>query len=165
MREVTAEKDYEKMGTSRKICLVCNSGGHLLQLYRLKEWWMSYECFWVSFKKPDAVSLLKYEKVCWIYHSTARSVGNSLLNAFLAFRILLKEQPGIIVSNGAGVAVPFFYVGKLLGCKLIYVEVYDRIDSPTLTGKLVYPITDVFVLQWEEQRRFYPKGVILGQVL
>jgi len=60
------------------------------------------------------------------------------------------------------VAVPFFYIGKILGCKLVYIEVFDRIDLPTLTGKLVYPITDLFLLQWEEQKRFYPKGIVIG---
>ena len=48
------------------------------------------------------------------------------------------------------------------GDKVVYIEVYDRIDKPTITGKLVYPISDLFVLQWEEQKRFYPKGQVLG---
>ena len=50
-------------------------------------------------------------------------------------------------------AVPFFYLGKLMGKKLIYIEVYDRIDKATMTGKLVYPIVDSFIVQWEEQKK------------
>ena len=45
---------------------------------------------------------------------------------------------------------------------MVYIEVYDRIDKATITGKIVYPISDLFVLQWNEQRRFYPNGVVLG---
>lgn len=148
-----------------KICLVSSSGGHLLQLHILKEWWKKYPRYWVTFKKEDAVSLLEKEKVYWSYFPTNRNIKNLIRNTFLALKILLKEKPEIIVSTGAGVAVPFFYVGKLIGAKLIYIEVYDRINLPTLTGKLVHPITDVFILQWEEQKKFYPKGEVWGQLL
>jgi len=148
-----------------KICLVCSSGGHLLQLHVLKDWWRNHARFWVTFQKEDALSFLTGETAYWAYFPTNRSIKNLIRNAFLALKILLKERPDLIVSTGAGVAIPFFYLGKLLGAKLIFIEVYDRIDSPTLTGKLVYPVTDFFALQWEEQKRFYPKGKVLGQLL
>jgi len=148
-----------------KFCLVSSSGGHLLQLFVLEEWWKKHERFWVTFKKEDAISLLEKETVYWAYFPTNRNIKNLIKNIYIALKILFKERPDIIVSTGAGVAVSFFYLGKLLGAKLIYIEVYDRIDSPTLTGKLVYPITDAFVLQWEEQKKFYPKGQVLGQLL
>jgi len=148
-----------------KICIVCSSGGHLFQLYILKNWWMKHKRFWVTFKKEDAISLLVNEKTYFAYHPTNRNLKNLLKNTFLAWKILKKEKPDIIVSTGAGVAVPFFWVGKLLKSKTIYIEVFDRIFSPTLTGRLVYPVTDVFVLQWQEQKKFYPKGKVLGQIL
>jgi len=148
-----------------KLCIVCSSGGHLFQLYALKEWWTKHERFWVTFKKEDAISLLENEKIYWAYFPTNRNLRNLIRNTFLAINILYKERPDLIISNGAGVAIPFFYIGKLFGSKLVYIEVYDRIDTPTLTGKIVYPIVDVFVLQWEEQKKFYPKGIFLGQLL
>ncbi len=148
-----------------KICLVCSAGGHLFQLYLLKPWWKKHNRFWVTFKKPDALSLLQGEKIYWAYYPTTRNLWNLLRNTYLALRIFIKEKPGIVVSTGAGVAVPFLWLGKLFGAKTVYIEVYDRVFSPTLTGKLVYPVTDLFVLQWEEQRKFYPKGVYLGGLL
>lgn len=148
-----------------KLCLVSSSGGHLFQLFILRKFWEKHKRFWVTFEKEDALSLLENEKSYWSCFPTNRNIKNLIRNTFLALKILRKERPDIIVSTGAGVAVPFFYVGKLLGAKLIYIEVYDRIDSPTMTGKLVYPITDVFLLQWQEQKKFYPKGRVLGQLL
>jgi len=148
-----------------KICLVCYSGGHLFQLNILKDWWIKYERFWVTFKKADAESLLKEEKTYWAYQPATRNLFNLVRNTFLALKILRKERPDIIVSTGAAVAVPFFYIGKLMGIKTVFIEVFDRIDSPTLTGKLVYPVADAFVLQWEEQKRSFPKGIILGRML
>jgi len=86
-------------------------------------------------------------------------------NTLLAIKILRREKPDLIISTGAGISVPFFYVGKLLGSKLVFIEVYDRIDSPTLSGRLVHPLVDAFILQWEEQKKFYPKGRVLGRLL
>ena len=90
---------------------------------------------------------------------------NLFKNTFLGAKILFNERPDIIFSTGAGVAIPFFYIGKLLRIKLIYLEVYDRIDSPTLTGKIVSPIVDKFLVQWEEQKKFYRKADLWGQAI
>jgi beta-1,4-N-acetylglucosaminyltransferase len=148
-----------------KLCFVCSSGGHLHQLYVLKPFWKKYERFWVTFQKQDALSLLNGERFFAAYFPTNRNLKNLLRNTLLAIRILWNEKPDIIISNGAGVAVPFFYFGKVMGIKLIYIEVYDRISEPTLTGRLVYHICNKFVLQWEVQKKIYPKGLYLGEVL
>jgi hypothetical protein len=145
--------------------LVCSSGGHLLQLYRLKPWWQKHERRWVTFKMPDSLSMLGGEEVAWAYQPTTRNIPNLLRNLRLAWRLLRRHRPHVIVSSGAGVAVPFFLLGRLFGMKTIYIEVYDRIDLSTLTGRLVYPFTDLFLLQWEEQRRFYPRGRMIGRLL
>ena len=122
------------------------------------------ERFWVTFDKPDAQSILKGEVFYQCYFPTNRSLKNLVKNTFLAFKILRKEQPDIIISSGAAVAVPFFYLGKLFRAKTVYIEVFDRIDTPTLTGKLVYPVTDKFIVQWEEMKKVYPKAVNLGGI-
>lgn len=147
-----------------KIALVGSSGGHLTHLYMLKPFWKSEERFWVTFDKTDANSLLKNEKKYNCYFPTNRNILNLIKNTFLAIKILIKERPDLIISSGAAVAVPFFYVGKLMGAKLIYIEVFDRINKATLTGKLVYPITDRFIVQWEEMRKVYPKSINLGSI-
>lgn len=147
-----------------KVCLVGSSGGHLTHLYLLKKFWSHENRFWVTFDKEDARSVLKNEKMYKCYFPTNRNIKNLIRNTILAIRILRKEKPDVIISSGAAVAVPFFYIGKIMGIKTVYVEVFDRIDKPTLTGKLVYPITDLFVVQWEEMKKVYPKAVNLGGI-
>ncbi|MCP5049284.1 MAG: UDP-N-acetylglucosamine--LPS N-acetylglucosamine transferase [bacterium] len=148
-----------------KLGMICSSGGHLLLLYLLKDFWGQYDRFWVTFNKEDAVSLLENERTYWAYFPTNRNIFNLARNFFVSLKVLFKEKPDIIISTGAGVAIPFFYLGKLMRKKLVFIEAYERIDNPSLTGRLVYPITDVFILQWEEQKKFYPKGEVLGQLL
>jgi hypothetical protein len=151
--------------TAPVLLLVCSSGGHLTQLYNLRPWWERFERTWVTFDKPDATSLLSGERALWAYHPTTRNLWNLLRNTALAWRTVRRVRPDLIVSTGAAVAFPFFLVGKLFGAKTIYVEVFDRIDSATLTGRLCYPISDRFLLQWEEQRAIYPKGEVVGPLL
>lgn len=147
-----------------KVCLVGSSGGHLAHLYMLKPFWENKERFWVTFDKEDARSILKDEMVYPCYYPTNRNIKNLFRNTFVALKVLRKEKPDILISSGAAVAVPFFYIGKMMGKKLIFIEVFDRIDKPTMTGRLVYPIVDKFIVQWEEMKKIYPKAVNLGSV-
>ena len=147
-----------------KICLVGSSGGHLAHLNMLKPFWKDQERFWVTFDKEDARSILKDEKMYSCHFPTNRNLKNLIKNTFLAIKVLKKEKPHVIISSGAAVAVPFFYIGKLFGAKTVYIEVFDRIDKPTVTGKLVYPVTDKFIVQWEEMKKVYPKAINLGSI-
>ncbi len=147
-----------------KICLVGSSGGHLTHLYMLKRFWKDQDRFWVTFDKEDAKSLLKDEKMYSCYYPTNRSVKGLVMNTRLAWNILRKEKPDLIISSGAAVAVPFFYLGKLFGAKCIYIEVFDRIDHSTLSGRMIYPIADKFIVQWGEMKKIYPKAINLGSI-
>lgn len=147
-----------------KVCLVGSSGGHLTHLYMLKTFWETKERFWVTFDKEDARSILEGELVYPCYYPTNRNIKNLIKNTFIACKVLKKEKPDLLISSGAAVAVPFFYLAKLMGKKLIYIEVYDRINKPTITGKMVYPIVDKFIVQWEEQKKVYHKAIYLGGI-
>lgn len=148
-----------------RVVLVCSTGGHLTQLMQLQDWWTSHERHWVTFDKPDARSLLARESVTWAHHPTTRSIPNLLRNFVVALRVLEDFRPDVIVSTGAAVAVPFFLLGRLLDIRTVYVEVYDRIDVPTLTGRICTPLTDLFLLQWDQQRTSYPQGVVVGRLM
>lgn len=148
-----------------RLLFVSSSGGHLAQLYHLRPWWERHERAWVTFRKPDAVSLLRGERVAWGHHPTTRNVPNALRNLRLAARIVPRFHPDVVISSGAGIALPFFIVARLYGVRTVYLEVYDRIESRTLTGRLCYPLSDLFALQWEEQKRLYPRGVVVGPLI
>ena len=100
-----------------KVALVCSSGGHLAQLHRLRPWWSRHERLWITFDTPDAVALLADEPVVWANHPTTRNLPNALRNLVLAWRVLQRERPDVVVSDGAGVAFPFFLAAKLVRAK------------------------------------------------
>ncbi len=153
-----------KIRDKLKVCLVGSSGGHLTHLYMLKPFWKDKERFWVTFEKEDAKSLLYGERMIPCYYPTNRSIKGLFINTILAWKVIRRERPDLIISTGAAVAVPFFYIGKLFGAKCIYIEVFDRINHSTVSGKMVYPITDKFIVQWEEMKKVYPKAINLGSI-
>lgn len=148
-----------------RVLLVCSSGGHLAQLVALRPWLDGVRTRWVTFPTEDARSQLAGERVVDAYHPTTRNVVNLLRNTVLAWRELRRARPDVVLSTGAGVAVPFFVLARLLGVPTVYIEVYDRLDSPTLTGRLCRPFTTRMLVQWEEQRHLYRGAEVVGTLL
>lgn len=157
--------DARPVDGRRRVVMACSSGGHLAQAMTLQPWWDELERVWVTFDTPDAVSLLEDEATVWAHRPTTRHIGNLVRNAWLAWRVLRRFRPDVIVSTGAGVAVPFFVLAKLFRIPTVYVEVYDRITMTTLTGRLCRPFTDLFMVQWPEQVDLYRDVELVGRLL
>lgn len=148
-----------------KVAIVGSSGGHLTHMMMLKPFWKEHNRFFVTFDKEDANSQLKDEKVYHCFFPTNRNFKNLIKNTFLTFKILKKEKPNLIISSGAAIAIPFFFLGKIFfRTKCVYVEVFDRIDKGTIAGKFCYKFADKFFVQWNEQLKVYPKAINLGSI-
>lgn len=148
-----------------RVLLVGSSGGHLAQLVALEDWYAGRERSWVTFDTPDARSSLEGEDVVYAYYPTTRNIPNLLRNTALAFRLVRRHRPATIISTGAGVALPFFVLGRLLRIQTVYVEVYDRVDTATMTGRLCRPFTDLMLVQWPEQLGLYRGARLIGPLL
>ena len=150
----------------QRILLVGSSGGHLAQLLRLRPWWEAQARAWVTFDTPDAVAALAGEDdVTWAHHPTTRNVKNLLRNSVQARGVLRRFRPTVVVSTGAAAAYPYFVLGHRAGVRTVYIEVFDRIETPTLTGRLVRPFTDLMLAQWPEQRVLYDDVIDVGPLL
>lgn len=154
----------DKSNKKIKVCLVGSSGGHLTHLYMLKPFWENKERFWATFDKEDARSLLKGEKLYPVYYPKNPSIMALFKNTNGYIKKLKKPRPDLIISSGAAPAIPFFWIGKLMGAKTIYIEVFDRIDKPTISGKICYPVVDKFIVEWEEMKQVYKKAINLGSI-
>ena len=161
------KEDGTIMSTSKKIKigLITSKGGHLFQLSQLKPWWRSYERFWVTFRGLDSRSILTNETVHYAHYPESRNLKNFLKNLILAYQILKRNKPDLLISCGAGIAPPFFYIAKIMSIKTIFIEPYDFIKYPSLSGKLVYPIADLFLVQHQIQQKHYPKSKYLGSII
>ncbi|GAI84775.1 unnamed protein product [marine sediment metagenome] len=114
----------------------------------------------------DTSELSKKEKVYFVA-DPKRNPISFLKCVVQSFTILFKEKPDVLISTGAGVAIPACYLAKLfLGSKIVFVESFCRIKEPSLSGKFMYPISDLFLVQWPEMLEKYgDKAVYRGAVV
>lgn len=148
-----------------KIGLVTSRGGHLLQLFSLKDWWKKYDRFWITGRGEDSNYLLRSEKVYYGHFPESRNLVNAIRNFFLGFKILKKERPNLLVSFGAGIAPPIFLAGKILGCKLLFIDSYTFMIYPSLSAKLVTPIVDKLLVQHRGIKKIIKKAEFWGSII
>ena len=83
---------------------------------------------------------------------------------FRARKILREQRPDTVITTGALIAFPFCLLGKMMGAKIVYIESFARVHSRSLTGRLVYPFADLFLVQWESMLQLYPKAKFVGGI-
>lgn len=147
------------------LLFVCSSGGHLAQLMTVDIWWRKNRRRWVSFQLPDVEARLAGEEVIWAHHPTTRNVVNLIRNFGVAWKVLSARRPDVILSTGAAIAVPFFVFGRVFGIPCVFIEVIDRLETPTLTGRICLHLATVFCVQLEEQLSLYPHARVIGPLL
>ena len=146
------------------VLLVSSAGGHLLQLWLLSEAWAETRHAWVTLEREDARSLLASETTYFGYGPTTRSLVNLLKNFRLAWTLVRRLRPKVIVTTGAAVAVPFAWIGRATGAQVVYVESLTRIEKPSLSCRLIRPVANRVYVQWPELVRAMPNARYAGTV-
>ena len=146
------------------VLLVCHSGGHLVQLVALRAAWDGYSSAWVTDDSSDARSLLEGERVFYGFGPAARSVTNFVRNLALAWRLTVTLKPKLVVSTGAAMCIPFAVVARLRGIHVFYIETVARVDSPSLTCRLIRPFASRVYVQWPELARRVRGSIYVGSV-
>jgi beta-1,4-N-acetylglucosaminyltransferase len=147
------------------VLLVCSPGGHALQLKLLSGAWSEYDTVLVTLEAEDTRTLFEGERVIYAHGPTNRSVANLLRNLVLAWHVVRSHKPRAIVTTGAGVAVPFAWVGRLFGAKVVYIESLTRIERPSLSYRLIAPVTNRMYAQWPELAERVDKARYAGTVM
>lgn len=164
----------------KRIIYISSMGGHLKELLALKKSMKQFKSYIIT-EKTDATSFLKdlekgknkesenfFEKVYYLPYGTKKNIFKYLF-IFIAMIIksiyfLIKIRPKAIVTTGTHTAVPICYIGKLFGCKIVYIETFANITTKTLAGRILYPIADKFIVQWDSMKKLYPKAEYYGGI-
>ena len=144
-----------------KILLISSTGGHFQALQRLHSFWRKHDYCWVTFKTASTELILDEEKVYWAYSPTNRNLPNLIRNFWLALQVIQQERPQLVLSTGAGVAVPFIILAKLAGIKTAFVESFTRVEELSLSARIILPFLDVIYVQWEQLTAKYPKAKLI----
>ncbi len=166
-----------------KIGIACSAGGHLTQALSLLEAFRGHECFLIlqnfpAVKKfnPPQFTKTYHLKILFNYSLGIKITPQRVIwlgvyitlleNTFEIIKILMREKPDILFSTGSEIAIPTFYIGKFLfGAKLIYLESVARMRDISRAGRLLMPIVDLFLVQWEELAQKYKKAKFWGRVI
>ena len=151
----------------KKICLISSSGGHFEQLLMLRKLSNQNDIFIVTEKTKYNK---KDKKINYYINQVNRKELLFIIKIILIFikslYIFIKEKPDVIISTGVLAAIPMLYIGHIFNKKVIYIESFAKISSPTMTGNLVYKhkLADRFYVQWESMLEFYPNAVYKGGI-
>ncbi|WP_181349603.1 PssD/Cps14F family polysaccharide biosynthesis glycosyltransferase [Thalassobacillus sp. CUG 92003] len=156
------------MKTDKKLLLISSIGGHLTQLLQLKPLFEMYDYHLVT-EKSEITKQLKDQHPASLLVYGARNypiryVFKFSYNIIKSLVIFLRERPDVVITTGVHTAVPMCYIAKLFRKKVIFIESFAKSSSPTLAGKIVYPIADLFIVQWETMKQVYPKAVYGGSI-
>ena len=151
----------------KKICLISSSGGHFEQLLMLKQLEKNNNIFIVTertkYNRND-------NKINYYIKQVNRKellfISKMILNFIKSLFIFIKESPDVIISTGVLASLPMMCIGYLFKKKIIYIESFAKINSPTMTGKFIYKhkIADRFYIQWESMKKCYPDAIYLGGI-
>lgn len=150
----------------KKLCFIASTGGHFEQLMMLKPLMNKYDSFIVTEKTK--YSAVKDESRIYYLKQVNRNeiafIFKMIYNFGVSINIFFKEKPDFIISTGALATIPICLLAKLFRKKVIFIESFAKINSPTLTGRFVYKFADQFYVQWEEMLQFYPKAIYKGGI-
>ena len=154
----------------KKVLFISSTGGHLSEMMQLKPMFKKYNYHIITEYTDSTKNLSKtYEgKVDYLVYGTKDHLFSYIFkfsfNILKSFYLYFKIRPKYIVSTGTHTAVPMCYIGKLFGSKIIFIETFANSKTKTLSGKLVYPIANLFIVQWESMLKLYPKAVLGGWI-
>lgn len=154
----------------KKVIFISSTGGHLSELLQLKPLFKEYD-FHLITEKTDSTIALKdvYQgRMHYLVYGTKLHLllylFKFLFNTLKSFLLFLKIWPDVVVTTGTHTAVPMCYIAKLFRKKLIFIETFASSETATESGKMVYPIADVFIVQWESMLEVYPKAIYGGWI-
>lgn len=148
-----------------KICFAASSGGHYEQLMMLKPLMKKYDGFVVTERtKYKVENGQKTYYLPQINRQEILFIPKLLWIMIRSFAIFIKERPDVVICTGVLAMLPLCLICKMFGKKLIYIESFAKVTSPTQSGKFLYKYADRFYVQWESMKDIFPNAVYLGGI-
>lgn len=149
-----------------KVCFAASSGGHFEQIAMLKPLMDKYPCCVVT-EKTQYSTGIQGKRMYYLHQINRREKTCFLwlfINAIYSLVIFAKEKPDVIITTGVLAMIPLCLICKVFKRKLIYIESFAKVTSPTETGKMMYKFADRFYVQWESMLKFYPNAICVGGI-
>lgn len=144
-----------------KICCISSHGGHLHEMMAAMEG-VDGNIVWLTHKTKASQITLQDKPHHYILDPNVSKIKFGI-NAIQALWHLILERPKVVMSTGSGIAIPTMLFAKyLFGAKLVFVESAASVVLPSKTGKFMYKYCDLFIIQWESLKEFFPNAKYVG---
>ena len=137
-----------------KIALVCSHGGHLTQMLRIIGAFDGKDIFFISYTS-SRTNDLQYKK--YLIENIGKNIFRMFISFFKILSIYINERPDIVVSTGSEIAIPALLLARIMKIKTVYIESWCRVKTKSFTGKLMYFVSSVFLVQWPHMAKEYGK--------
>ncbi len=160
----------KKDNKQKKVLFISSTGGHLSEMLRLSPMFSKYDYHIITEKTKSNMGLLeKYPgRVNFLVYGTKKDIliypFKLIYNSFKSLYFFLKIKPDVVITTGSHTAGPMCCIAHLAGRKVIYIETLANMKTKTVTGRLVYHIADLFIVQWESMLKLYPKAKYWGMI-
>ena len=154
----------------KRVIFISSTGGHFSELMMLKPIFEHYDYHLMTEKTASTISLkneYKGRMHYLVYGTRVKKIKyffKTTFNTIKSLCVFIKIRPKAIVTTGTHTAMPMCIIGKLLGAKIIFIETYANVFTPTGSGKFIYKFADKFIVQWEDMLKVYPKATYLGGI-
>ena len=154
----------------KKVLFISSTGGHLSELMQLKSMFSKYDYHIITERTKSNMYLKdKYpKKVNYLVYGTKSNMltypFKLFYNCFKSLFLYIKIRPNVIVTTGAHTAGPMCCIGKIFGSKIVYIETFANSETKSVTGKMIYKFADLFIVQWEDMLKLYPKAKFGGWI-
>ena len=152
----------------KKVLFISSTGGHLSELMELKPLFSKYDYHIITEKTDTTIKLKdKYKgKINYLVYGARNYMFSYLFkfsyNIIKSLILYAKIRPDVIVTTGAHTAVPMCYIGKFFKKKIIFIETFARVNSTSMSGRMINKIADVFIVQHPKMEKVYENAVYKG---
>ena len=154
----------------KKVLFISSTGGHLSEMLQLKDMFNRYDYKIITEKTKSNLKLKKYygNRINYLVYGTKDHMLSYpfklIYNCFKSLYLYLKIHPDYIITTGANTAGPMCLIAKIFGSRVIYIETFANINTKTITGKLLYHVSDKFIVQWDSMKKLYPNSIVGGWI-
>jgi UDP-N-acetylglucosamine:LPS N-acetylglucosamine transferase len=146
------------------ICIIASAGGHLTEVMKAISFLKEYPIFYITFKMAHIQDSLKNEEY-YLVEDPHISLKTYFINFYQVLKIYFRQRPKVIVTTGAGIAVPMCLIGKAFGSKVVFIESGARVIYPSRTAKILYRIADLSIVQWKPLLKYLPRAIYGGPLV
>jgi UDP-N-acetylglucosamine:LPS N-acetylglucosamine transferase len=149
---VTANPARQPTKPRKKILAVSSSGGHWIELLRLRPAFDGHEVVFVT-TQADSRGQNPEQRVYIVPDANARSKLRLLRLMIRTLVVVLRERPDIVISTGAAPGYFAIRFGHYLGARTLWLESIANAEEFSLSTRLVRPYADLMLTQWPDLAR------------